>query len=212
MRKISALSILALLFSGCFIPDGDDQPDAGPPPPSYTDCDPLNFSVTATLDSAGFWPEGDTYGVNTFYVWEVTASADSPSGYVYKGTTRAVETRLPTRDWPIPTTYWSAIRLAFDGLDPHHFAADDPFYLWYLPYVDGASWESKTDGYNDGTCPDNDYEINGRPRCRGQNQLDPNAPGLVGGRTYLFQMGMLVPLGYDGEKYVQSCYRTIITD
>jgi len=203
---------LILVLSGCGLFDHDDGGSGGGGgggggDVSYVTCTQLNVAG-ADLNSAQFWPEGDTYGVNTFYVWELDADANGQ--YTYHGTGTPVTETLPARNWVIPKTYWSAIRLNLDGLDPYHFNAADPFYLWYLPYTPGASWQSKTSAHNDGTCPGSDHLYNGRHTCQGKNQLDQNAPGLTHGKTYLFRMMMLIPTGYtNGENYVQSCYETM---
>jgi hypothetical protein len=130
--------------------------------------------------------------------------------YYFQSTGAPVTDQVPSENWTIPTTLWSAIRMNWDGLDPYHFSVEDPFYLGYLPYVNSTiSWKSKTGARNDGACPASDQLVNGRQRCQGANQLDPNSPTLVAGKSYLMRMLMIIPLGA-GQNRVQSCYQRII--
>lgn len=163
------------------------------------------------------WPVDDTYGVNSFYLWEINVGTGEPIG-----------TSLPAKDWQIPTTDWAAARWNLDGFDPYKFSQIDPFIVSYLPYVpSNVQWKSKFGSTNDSDCHntrnensgddnqnDNDSLIGGRFHCIGANQLDPNSPILQSGRTYLLQLSMIVYLGEDNgynRNRVQSCYRAIVT-
>ena len=202
MKNMSGFLVtLALAAVACGPPDDHDDGGTTGGGGSHVTCGTLDLNASDGLDSASFWPVGDTYGVNAFYVWKSTGLA---------------EASLPAKDWQIPTTLWSAVRFNLDGLDPYHFSATDSFRLWYLPYVaSSVSWQSKTGARNDGTCPGSDTLTNGRHSCDGRRQLDRNAPSLVKGETYLFRMLMIVPLGTDssGRKLnrAQSCYQTTAT-
>jgi len=206
---------LTLGLAGCGWPGDDDGGGGGGGgggAPATVTCGELAMVAGSGTVPNSFWPVGDTYGVNSFYLWLLdNASTADQEEYYYHSTGAPVADRLPYENWPIPTTDWSAIRFNLDGLDPHKFTAQEPFYYGYLPYLPGVSWQSKFDAHNDGTCPENDYIINGRPRCIGTNQLDPRSPVLTQGKTYLFRMLMIIPLGYNGENRVQSCYQKIIT-
>ncbi len=212
MLKLSRISVLsvALAFGAisCGPPD-PDEPDGGGVTSNWTVCGVLNADLAA--EPAEFWPEGDTYGCNSFYIWRLSRqSSDCAADYCYYGTKTPVETRLPYENWQIPATEWSAIRMNWDGLDPYKFRVSDPFYFGYLPMV---SWQSKTGAVNDGTCPESDGAS--AHVCIGKHQLDPQAPALSHGSAYLVQMSMLVPLGMDEATHyrynrVQSCYRQVI--
>lgn len=210
------ISGLVLSFGGCFPgsgwPNGGNGADGGPAPgQSKTTCEELKSAVDSVLQLNYFWPPNDTYGVNTFYLWELDKIATDGGDQYYFHNGEPVTDWVPEHSWGIPPPLWSAIRLNLDGLDPHKFSETDPFYLGYLPYVpssSGVSWQSKTNAKNDGTCPKNNYEIGGRPRCVGKNQLDPASPTLTRGKVYLTRMLMLVPLP-DGN-YTQSCWQKLM--
>ncbi len=219
MSKNTGLLVLSLALAvglvGCGPPKPDQPDGGGGTTPYWTDCGDLNLEQAS--NPIEVWPEGDTYGVNTFYLWQLDRrSSACDADYCYHDDGEPVDNRLPYKDWQIPNTLWSAIRMNWDGYDPYHFTADDPFYLGYLPDVPSiVSWESKTGARNDGTCPESDHLYYGRHTCIGADQLDELAPSLVHGRAYLFQLSMVVPLGVDaasGYKFnrVQSCYRQII--
>lgn len=211
---ISTSCALLIGLAGCGLP-GDDGGGGGGGggggTPSTVACGELAMAAASGGLPDAFWPVGDTYGVNSFYLWELdNASTAERQEYYYHSTGAPVTDRLPYENWPIPATDWSAIRFNLDGLDPHKFTQAEPFYYGYLPYTPGASWQSKFEARNDGTCPENDYPIGGRPRCIGDDQLDPRSPVLAHGKSYLFRMLMIIPLGYHGENRVQSCYQKIV--
>lgn len=178
-------------------------------------CGTLTTVVVPGLNVMDVWPNGNTYGVNSFYIWELDdASTPEQEELYYHSTGDLVQSWLPSKGWEIPTADWSAIRMNWDGLDPRKFSAEDPFVVFYLPYTQSAiSWKSKFGSTNDGTCPENNYMINNRFRCIGKNQLDQRAPSFVEGKTYLLQMGMVVPFVDDNGTetiHVQSCYRATV--
>jgi hypothetical protein len=212
----ATICLPTLALTGCGLP-GDDGGGGGGgggggTTPTMIACGELAMTAGSGAVPDTFWPVGDTYGVNSFYLWQLdNASTADQEEYYYHSTGAPVTDQLPYENWLIPTTDWSAIRFNLDGLDPHKFTAQEPFYYGYLPYLPGVSWQSKFDAHNDGTCPENDYNIGGRPRCMGANQLDPRSPVLTRGKTYLFRMLMIIPLGYsNGENRVQSCYQKIV--
>ena len=147
------------------------------------------------------YPNDDSYGVNSFAIWEVSSYGE-------------VEQALPYKDWQMPDSLWGAIRFNLDGLDPYQFTDFDPFIYRYLPSVHSTiSWQSTTDARNDGTCPNNNTVINGWNRCIGEAQLDISSPVLQSGTEYLIRMGMIVPLGEDDnykKNRVQSCYQATL--
>jgi len=216
-----AALVLALLTGGCGLGSGNGGGNNGGGSNNgggggvyAVACEALDIDASAGLDKAKFWASADTYGLDAFYVWEVDATTDGH--YKYHGTSLVVPDSLPSEGWTPKDTspLWSAIRWGADGYDPYKFNPDDPFYLWYLPYTPGSSWQSRTGAHNDGTCPDDNYQVNGRPRCQEVNELDPQAPWLTHGKTYLFQMNMLPPPPFclgDMLICVQSCYRVIKT-
>jgi hypothetical protein len=178
--------LFAATFAGCGSDNGGDDGggSSGGGGSSVTVCEQLAGTAHVGTAVSAFWPVGNTYGVNSFYLWDLdNASTPGNPEYYYKSTGNPVRASLPNENWQIPPTLWMAIRMNWDGLDPYHFMEEDPFYLGYLPYVNSyVSWQSKTNATNDGTCPEEDYLINGRQRCQGVNQLDPNSPTLVAGK------------------------------
>lgn len=228
-RSISLLLILftAAALSGCVDTAGFNEPsdvrsdagssDAGSTDAigtTYTACGQLNVIWSSGPRNVFAWPEGNTYGVNAFYAWEIdfTGTPDAPH-YFWKGTTIPVANKLPYNNWQVPTTLWSAIRFALDGNDPYHFSLTDMFVMGYVPFVSGvgSSWMSENGATNDGKCPESNYMQKGWDHCYGNKQQDSAAPKtLVDGKAYLLMMGMIVPLGTDKAGYklnrVQSCY------
>ncbi len=210
------VALLSLAFASCNCgPGGDgdsgtqsDDGGAKPPPSDTVTCGTL--TATAEQGTWSFYPVGDTYGTNTFAVWRIEEDPAHPGSYIFSGDGASVTDVLPVKDWHVPTPVWGAIRLALDGKDPYHFTADDPFYLWYIPYVSGTSWQSLLGSKNDGTCPASVTPLSGPLMCIGRNQLDPYAGRLTSGRTYLVRLSMFIPLGADDHNRVQSCYQMIL--
>ncbi|MBN1204419.1 MAG: hypothetical protein JXB05_05800 [Myxococcaceae bacterium] len=211
--RVGVVLVGLIGVTGC--PEPDDTPDGGTEEPRMVQCGALSVVTQGSPALVHVWPEGDTYGVNAFYLWEVDVSGP-PEAPVFRFQEPAAEvtSEVPAKNWQIPVTRWSAIRLGLDGYDPYHFGAQEPFILGYLPYTPGSSWQSKTGATNDGTCPQSDSIIGGLHRCMGNKQLDPQAPtGLASGRGWLIRMMMIIPLGKDeaGQNLnrVQSCYQRV---
>jgi hypothetical protein len=162
-------------------------------------CGQLAVDATDGLNSAKFWPVGDTYGVNTFIVKEV------PAGTIPEAT-------LPIEGWVATPNLWWAMKMDYDQ-DPQHLSDANPFIIWYVPpKIGNFSWSTKTGAKNDGTCPASDSIVygTGRHRCLGQYQLDEQAPGLIKGRTYLFRILMMEIVPTEGN-YITSCYQMVAT-
>ncbi len=193
-------SLLILFLAACAVPNNNTGPGGGSESDT-TPCELLNLSVSST-GLVSTYPEGNTYGVNTFAIWETSTYGE-------------IETSLPSEDWQVPELLWGAIRFNLDGYDPYHFTATDQFVYRYLPWVpSNVSWQSTTDATNDGSCPGSNTNISGWDSCIGRTQLDRASPLLQSGVEYLVRMGMILPLG-DTNGYmnnrVQSCYQTIFT-
>ena len=239
MRNVKTVLFMVVLslVGGCsLLPDEGQEtgPDGGGPPViSQTACGELSYgelSMTSLQFQQVVWPVDNTYGVNSFYLWEVDeAGTPSQPEYYFHSTGEPVGESLPAEDWQIPATDWAAARWNLDGLDPYHFSEADPFVVNYLPYVPSlVSWQSKLGSVNGGTCDDtrntdagddnqnsDDTLVAGRFRCIGANELDRNSLFLQSRHTYLLQLSMVVFLGEDDDGYnrnrTQSCYRTIMT-
>lgn len=225
--KLGFFIVLLSLIGGCPGPSKTNPDGGGRAVVRQTVCGDLSssalFKNAAPLQpQLAVWPVNDTYGVNSFYLWEVdvTGTTGQPESYFSS-------TGLPAEDWQIPATDWAAARWNLDGLDPYKFNKDDPFIVGYLPHVPSSvSWKSKFGYTNDGACHntrnadvgddnrnDNDVLIGGRFRCIGANKLDPNSPVLQSGRAYLLQLSMIVYLGENNgynRNRIQSCYRAIV--
>lgn len=136
MKKIFLFLIIA--FIGC---DTVDDPDPDTIPASdYCNCEDSNSFMTVVVSSApqeAFIRLSDgAYGANNFFMH---ALDKTPSGYNYKGTNDAVETKIPDKNWEIPSNLWSAGRAKTDGLDPFAPTAAEYFQYGVLP---GTGWTS----------------------------------------------------------------------
>lgn len=210
------LAIFCLTGCNCGPRDGGDLDDAGSPPGQTPAKDTVSCGdLIGTYDAAngtwGFYPVGDTYGTNSFAVWEVEEIPGQPGSYRFVSNGEPVTATVPAKDWKVPDLVWGAIRLALDGNDPHKFTDQDQFYLWYLPYVPGQSWQSLFGAKNDGTCPGSINRVNGRLTCIKTNQLDELVGTLKSGKPYLFRLSMFIPLGSADHNRIQSCFQTIKT-
>jgi hypothetical protein len=101
-----------------------------------SDCncdDPVSF-MTVVVSSAptnAFIRLSDgAYGANNFFMYELTKTTE---GYIYTSNGKAIETKIPTKDWVVPPYIWSAGRAKTDGKDPFAPTASAYFEYGILP-------------------------------------------------------------------------------
>lgn len=193
----------------------DPPPDDPPPTTTYCNCnstdEPMTIIVSSAPEMVFIRLDPDAYGANNVYFYELD---ETENGFVYHGTQTTIETKIPTKNWNVPSGYiWAAGRAGMDGYDPYVPVITDELIYPYLPWTPGfASWESNYGTINDKTtCPDSNHNNYWLPLCGGldgKHQLDHKAPQLVTGKWYLARMVM----GYNINgvyNVTNACYQRV---
>jgi len=204
--------ILFVTIAGC---KKEEPPGGGGGSVSYCNCKATNTPMTVVVSSAPKMIfvrlDSSSYGANNFYLYELDSTAN---GFVYAGTQTAVEQKIATKNWEVPSGYlWAAGRAGLDGLDPYVPVIGEEFIYPYLPWTGGtATWSSSNNIENDKTtCPSGNHNNYPLPYCNGLNgkhQLDHLAPLPQDGKWYLARMVM----GYDVNNLfttTNACYQRI---
>jgi hypothetical protein len=125
------IGLLALIFTDC-----DKSKDSSSNTTTTSDCnceDPASFMtvvVSSAPTNAYIRLSDGAYGANNFYMYELTKTTD---GYNYTSTGKTIETKIPTKNWAVPTYIWSAGRAKTDGKDPFAPTAAEYFEYGILP-------------------------------------------------------------------------------
>ncbi len=207
------LIIISISFVSC---DKTEVPPDDPPPPvvTYCDCNRTTYPMTVVVSSAPTMVfvrlKPGSYGANNVYFYELDSTA---TGYFYKGTQTAIETKIATKNWTPRAGYiWAAGRAGLDGYDPFTPVVANELIYPYLPWTPGVErWESNNGIYNLNTCPGSNHNNYWMAYCGGldgKHQLDHLAPQLQADHWYLARMVM----GYSVNNvfsFTSECYQRV---
>jgi hypothetical protein len=146
---IILIGLLALTFTDC-------DKNKNSPSTTTSDCnceDPASFMtvvISSAPTNAYIRLSDGAYGANNFFMYELTKTTE---GYIYTASGKTIETKIPTKNWVVPSYIWSAGRAKTDGKVPIAPTASEYFEYGILPR------EGWTKSGNAPALKDNEYYL-----------------------------------------------------